>query len=388
MARINTVADARRLAKRRLPLAVFDYLDGGAGTEGTLRANESAMGEVRFRPNAGNALGDPGPDLATTVLGTPVSMPLLMSPVGFTRSMQTSGDVAGAQAAGAVGTIFTLSSMSGHTIAEVAEAATGPTWFQLYFLGGRAGAEQLVDRAKASGYQALLLTLDTAFPGNRERDLRYKLRPPISLDWKTVVKMAPQVATKPEWLAGVARDGFQLAMANALDLGPADRPMSQADALFTWIFTPARWEDLAWLRNQWSGPIVAKGIITGDDARRAVDCGFDAIIVSNHGGRQLDGVSATLPALVEVKRAVGDAVEVLVDGGIRRGSDVVRAVALGAKAAMAGRAWAYGVAAAGRPGVDRILALLREDMDRTLRLLGCDSVADLTPDHVRIPADW
>lgn len=375
--RINTVADARRLAQRRVPRPVFDYIEGGAGTESTVRANQREVEAVKFRPRVGATAGVPGPDLATTVLGTPVAMPLLLSPVGFTRMMDTRGDVAGARAASAARTIFTLSSMSGHTIDEVARAADTPQWFQLYFLGGRAGAEQLVDRAKAAGYAALVVTLDTPVPGNRERDFRYGLSPPLAVNVKTAMKMAPHVALHPRWLADLVADRFQLDLVNATSLELDHKAMSAGDALIHWLAYPARWDDFAWLREQFDGPVIAKGVTTGDDARRAVDCGVSAIVVSNHGGRQLDAAPATMTALVEVLDAVGTDVEVLVDGGFRRGADVVKAVALGARAAMVGRPWAYGLAAAGQPGVTRVLSILRDDIDRTLRLLGVSSIADL-----------
>ena len=332
--------------------------------------------------------GTPAPDLRTTVLGTDVSMPLLLSPVGFTRMMDPAGDVAAAGAAGAAGTIVTLSSMSGHTIAEVGAAATGPAWFQLYFLGGRPGAEQLVDRAQRAGYRALVVTLDTPVPGNRERDLRHGLTPPLRLDRRTITKMIPRVVPHPRWLLDAARDRFQLDLVNASTLELDGQVMSTAEALLYWLATPARWEDFAWLRQQWNGPIVAKGLLTAEDARRAVDAGADAVIVSNHGGRQLDSVAPSLAALVEVVAAVGDQVEVLIDGGVRRGADVVKAVALGARAAMAGRAWAYGLAAAGRPGIDRVLTLLRQDIDRTMRLAGAARVSDIDRTLVRVPDAW
>ncbi len=386
--RIGTVADARRLARRRVPGPVRDYLEGGAGAETTMRANIDAFDHVEFRPRVAASVGTPAPDLTTTVLGTEVSMPLLLSPVGFTRMMDPAGDVAAAGAAGAAGTIMTLSSMSGHTIAEVAAAATGPTWFQLYFLGGRTGAEQLVDRAQRAGYRALVVTLDTPVPGNRERDLRHGLTPPLRLDRRTVTKMIPRVLPHPRWLLDAARDRFQVDLVNTTTLELDGKTMTSGEALLYWLATPARWEDFAWLREQWDGPIVAKGLLTGDDGRRAVDVGADAVIVSNHGGRQLDSVAPSLAALVEVVDAVGDQVEVLVDGGIRRGSDVVKAVALGARAAMAGRAWAYGLTAAGRPGIDRVLALLRQDIDRTMRLAGAATVAEIDRSLVRIPAQW
>ena len=386
--RLFTVDRARTLARRRVPQAVFDYLDGGAETESTMRANRAAMMAVGFQPRMGVTQGDPAPSLSTTVLGRPLSMPVLLGPVGFTRMMDRHGDVAAARAAGQAGTAFTLSSMSGHTIEEVVAAATGPAWFQLYFLGGRTGAAQLVDRAQRAGFEALVVTMDTQFPGNRERDLRNGVKPPLQMNLRNMVKFAPQVALHPDWLMEFARDRFQLDIVNATALGPADHPMTVEEALMEWTAAPPRWEDFAWIRRQWRGPIIAKGIVNGEDARRAVDCGVSAIVVSNHGGRQLDGMPATLSALVEVLDAVGDSVEVLVDGGVRRGSDVIRALALGARAVMIGRAWAYGLAAAGEPGVETILSMLRVDMDRTLRLLGCQAVADLDRSFIRYPSDW
>jgi L-lactate dehydrogenase (cytochrome) len=315
-------------------------------------------------------------------------MPVLLGPVGFTRMMDRHGDVAAAVAAGQASTAFTLSSMSGHAMEEVMAAATGPAWFQLYFLGGRAGAAQLVDRAQRAGFEALVVTMDTQFPGHRERDLRNGVKPPLQMNLHNMVKFAPQVALHPDWLMEFARDRFQLDIVNATTLGPPDHPMTVEEALMEWTAAPPRWEDFSWIREQWRGPIIAKGIINGDDARRAVDCGVSAIVVSNHGGRQLDGMPATLPALVEVLDAVGDSVEVLVDGGVRRGSDVIRALALGARAVMIGRAWAYGLAAAGEPGIEAILSMLRVDMDRTLRLLGCQSVTDLDRSFIRYPLGW
>ena len=386
--RIHTVADARRLARRRVPGPVWDYIEGGAGAETTRRANVDAFHQVQFRPRVAACRGAPAPDLTTTVLGTEVSMPLLLSPVGFTRMMDPAGDLAAARAAGAAGTVVSLSSLSGHGIAEVAASATGPAWFQLYLLGGRQGAEQLVDRAKKAGYRALLVTVDTPIPGNRERDLRHGLSPPLRLDRRTVAKMAPRVLPHPRWLVDAARDRFRLELVNASSLEIDGKRLSAADALFHWIASPARWEDFAWLRDAWDGPIAAKGVLTADDARRAVDAGADAVIVSNHGGRQLDSVAPSVAALVEVVAAVGDRVEVLVDGGVRRGADVVKALALGAKAAMAGRAWAYGLAAAGEPGIARVLAILRQDIDRTMRLAGAATVGDIDRTLVRVPAEW
>ena len=385
--RIRSVEHARELAHRRVPAPVESYVEGGAGLERTLAANLSAVQAVQFLPRLGVTAGGP-PDLGTTVLGTEVSMPVLLSPVGFTRMMHIAGDVAGAAAAGAAGTIFTLSSMSGHSMEEVRAAATTPTWFQLYFLGGRHGAEQLVAGARRHGFAAVVVTMDTQIPGDRRRESRYGLSPPLRLDRRTVTKMAPFAALRPSWLLDHALDRFKLdlEMANGLERGGAT--MSAVEALLQWIGAPPTWDDIAWIGEEFGGPVIVKGVLTPDDARRAVAAGASAIVVSNHGGRQLDAVPATFAALADIVRAVGSDAEVLVDGGIRSGADVVKAVALGARAAMVGRAWAYGLCAGGQPGVARVLSLLREDIDRTMRLIGAARIGDIDPSVIRVPRSW
>ncbi len=385
--RIRTVHDARRWARRRVPRVVFDYIDGGAGAEATLRANQAAWGRVQFLPRTGVVVRG-ATDLSTTVLGTTISMPVVLAPVGFTRVMDPMGDVAGARAAAEAGTVMVQSTMSGHTMAEVAEASGQTAWFQLYGLGGREGTEQLLERAVAAGFQALVLTLDTSALGNRERDLRYTSGIPLKVDGPTMARFAPRVVTRPRWVADVVKDRFTLAVVNAVTIGPPEAPLSPTEAMVRWLASPIGYEDLDWIRRRWGGPIVAKGLLSADDARRAADHGVDAVVVSNHGGRQLDGVTATAPALVDVLGAVGSSMEVYVDGGIRRGMDVVRAVALGARAVLVGRPWVFGLAAAGQPGVTRVLSILRNDIDRTLRLLGCASIAELDASYVRAPGRW
>ena len=385
--RITSVDRARQLAWRRVIRPVEGYVEGGAGHESTMRANMAAVRSVEFVQRVGQTSGAT-PDQRTTVLGREVSMPVLLSPVGFTRMMHTSGDVAGAAAAGAAGTIFTLSSMSGHSMEDVIAAAGGPVWFQLYFLGGRAGAQNLVAEARRLGYAAIVVTMDTQIPGDRRRESRYGLSPPLTLDKSTMTKMVPFVARRPRWLLDQAMGGFQLDLVNAVRPRADGSVSTASEALLQWIFEPPTWSDLAWIKEEFRGPVVAKGVLNADDARRAVDHGASAVIVSNHGGRQLDGVPATFAALPEIVRAVGDDAEVLVDGGVRSGADAVRAVGLGARAAMIGRAWAYGLCAAGRPGVDRVLALMRQDVDRTLRLVGAETLADVDASVVRPPGTW
>ena len=386
-AHLRSVEQAQHIAHRRVPAPVESYVEGGAGTEATLTANLAAVRGMQFLPRVGVTSG-PAPDLSTTVLGTNLSVPFLLSPVGFTRMMHSAGDVAGAAAASSAGTIFTLSAMSGHSMEEVLTAATSPSWFQLYFLGGRSGAEQMVARARDLRFGAIVVTMDTPIPGDRRRESRYGLSPPLRFDRRTVTKMAPFVAAHPSWLLDHALDGFQLQLANALGLVHGGRPLTAEDALLQWLANPPTWEDIPWIRDQFGGPVIVKGVVTPADARRAVECGAAAVIVSNHGGRQLDGVPATFAALGGVVDAVGGDVEVLVDGGIRSGADVVKAIALGARAAMIGRAWAYGLCAAGQPGVERILSLIREDVDRTMRLVGAASMRDIDSSIVQAPTAW
>jgi isopentenyl diphosphate isomerase/L-lactate dehydrogenase-like FMN-dependent dehydrogenase len=388
LARLKTVDDARELARRALPRVVFDYIDGAAETERTMRANLDAFEAVGFVPRMAVPGLTVSPSLSTTVLGQEVALPVLLAPVGFTRAMAPGGDVAGAAAAHTAGTLFTLSSMSGHTMEEVFAAAQGPAWFQLYGLGGRAGAEQLVERARDVGYTALVVTVDTPIPGNRERDLHHGVTMPLRVTRETATRFAPQALVRPRWLYRFARDGFSMDLAMANGLGSPDEQMSVDEAVVRWVLSPITWDDFSWLREVFDGPVLAKGVLTAADARRALDAGASGIVVSNHGGRQLDGVPAALAALDDVVGEVGGEVEVLMDGGVRRGSDVAKAVAIGARAVLIGRPWAWSLAAAGEEGVVRTLEILRAELDRTLRLLGVGSVSELDRDCVSLPERW
>jgi isopentenyl diphosphate isomerase/L-lactate dehydrogenase-like FMN-dependent dehydrogenase len=297
------------------------------------------------------------------VLGAEISIPLLLSPVGFSRLLHRDGDVGAARAADAAGTLFTLSTMSGHRMEDVAAAASRPQWFQLYFVGGRPGAELLMDRAQAAGYGVLVVALDTQITGLRERDIANGLPGLTRVTSRNVVRFAPQFLARPRWLWDFARNQFRLEIANTSHLRPDGRPFALHEALTSMATYPPTWADLTWICRRWPGPVVAKGVLSAQDAKRAVGCGVAAVVVSNHGGRQLDGVPA------------------------RRGSDIARALALGAGAVMAGRAWGYALAAAGEAGVSRILEMFRVDLDRTLRLLGCPSVASLDRSYLTVP-DW
>jgi L-lactate dehydrogenase (cytochrome) len=386
--RIRTIDDARRLAQRRLPRVLFDYVDGAAETERTMRANRDAFEELGFEPKMAVPGLSVSPSISTSVLGAEVTVPIVLAPVGFTRAMAPGGDVAGARAARAAGTLFTMSTMSGHSMEDVAAAADGTAWFQLYGLGGRVGAEQLVRRARAAGFTALVVTVDTPIPGNRERDLHHGVSLPLRFTKETAMRFAPQAIARPRWLLDFALDGFSMDLALSNGLGAPDSPMSSEEAVVSWVLSPITWDDFGWLRDAFDGPVIAKGVLSRADARLAVDAGASAVVVSNHGGRQLDGVTATLAALHRIVDEVGEEVEVLLDGGVRRGSDVAKAIALGARAVLIGRPWAFGLGAAGEPGVLRVVELLRGELMRTLRLLGVGSIGELDRRVLTIPDEW
>src|SRR6266542_677390 len=382
--RVINIEDLRRAAKRRLPRVVFDYIDGGAEDEQTLRANCHAFEGVTFRPRC--AVATPACDLRVSVLGASLSMPLILAPVGSSRLMYPRGEEAAASAAGAAGIAYALSTLSGCRLEDVAAASEGPLWYQLYLVGGRECALPAIERAKAAGFSALVVTIDTAVAGMRERDLRNGVKELLSGKLGSMLPFVIQLLTKPRWLAGFLADGGLMKFPNVVL--PGKGPMLYADVTAALEQSVVTWEDLKWIRQAWSGPIVIRGIHTGDDARRAADTGADALVVSNHGGRQLDGVAPSLRMLPEVLAAVGDRFEVLLDGGIRRGSDIVKALCLGARAVLVGRAYAYGLGAAGEAGVVRAIEILRADLIRTLKLLGCASIAELDRSYVDVPADW
>jgi isopentenyl diphosphate isomerase/L-lactate dehydrogenase-like FMN-dependent dehydrogenase len=381
---IVEIAELREAAKRRLPKVVFDYLDGGADGEVTLRENCRVFDDVIFRPR--QAVKHAGYDLGARVLGCDLSFPAILAPVGYSRMMHPGGELAAAAAAGEAGTIYTLSTVSGHKLEDVRAASKGPVWYQLYLVGGREVAEAALERALVAGFRALAVTVDTAIAGNRERDIRNGMKQLLGGSLVSKLPYFSQFLEKPAWLAGYFLDGGRPKLENIVIPGQGPLPLvGVGDALARAVVT---WEDFRWIREIWKGPIVTKGVLTGDDARRAVDEGSMAVIVSNHGARQLDTVSSTLRALPEVVRAVGGRAEILMDGGIRRGADIAKALCLGAKAVLVGRAYAYGMAAAGKPGVARALEILREEFERTLRLLGCPSAECLNESYISVPHYW
>ncbi len=380
--RVVNIADLRELARRRVPALVFDYIDGGAEDEITLRENVRAFQDIAFRPR--QCVAVPGCDLRTTVLGMPLDLPLLLAPIGFCRMFHPRGEVAAAREANAAGTAYILSTFSGTRLEEVRQGSTGPLWYQLYVPGGRDVAEATIARARAAGYSALVVTVDTPVSGMRERDFRRGVKPLLTGDARGSLPHAWQFLSRPRWTLDYLRDGAVRVFPN-VEL-PGVGPMPCGDTSILLERTLVTWSDLRWMRDAWRGPVVVKGIDTGDDARRAIDAGADAVVVSNHGGRQLDGVAASIRALPEVVAAVDGRIEVLMDGGIRRGSDVVKALCLGARAVLVGRAYAWALAAAGGPGVARAIEILRTDVVRTMRLLGCPSVGALDGSYVEVHA--
>jgi isopentenyl diphosphate isomerase/L-lactate dehydrogenase-like FMN-dependent dehydrogenase len=381
---VVNIEDLRRLAQRRLPKAVFDYLDGGAADEVTLRENCRAFQEVVLRPR--HAIAHEKCDLRTRVLGHEISFPAMLAPVGYSRLMHPGGEVAAARAAGEIGTGFILSTISGHKLEDVRAASSGPVWYQLYLVGGREAAEAAIERARAAGFSALVITIDTPVAGMRERDLRNGVKELMGGSLLAKIPFIPELLAHPRWLAAFVLDGGVPKLENILTPGKGAMRMTDvAAALASAVVT---WKDLRWLRKVWPAPIVVKGVLTADDALRAIDEGANGVVVSNHGGRQLDGVAASLRALPEIVAAINGQAEVLMDGGIRRGSDIVKAICMGARSVLVGRAYAYGLGAAGHAGVGRALEILRADVERTLRLLGCASVAELNSSLVEVPEGW
>ena len=380
---VVNIADLRRLAERRLPRVVFDYIDGGCDAELTLRENSRIFDDVLFRPK--NAVSMGAVDLRTTVLGTELALPFILAPVGSSRMFYPRGEVVAARCAGEAGTAYTLSTLSGCQVTEVKAGTKGPLWYQLYLVGGRDIATAGIERAKNCGCSALVVTVDTAVAGLRERDFRNGTKALLTRNAFSMLPFIHQFISRPSWLAAFLKDGGLMSFPNVV---LADGPMAYADVGAALEKSTVCWDDLKWIRDLWKGPLVIKGVMIGDDARRSVDEGADAIVVSNHGGRQLDSVYPTLRALPEVVAAVNGQAEVLLDSGIRRGSDIVKAMCLGARAVLVGRAYAYGLGAGGAAGVNRAIHILRNDVIRTMKLLGCPAMSQLDSSYVTYPASW
>jgi len=365
----SSVAAAEKIARKRLPQFLVAYKYQGGGDGWTNRENHRAFTDIGFRRKAAVPYKGP-PELKTTLLGTDIAMPVIIAPTGMTRLDHPAGDMAMCGAASAEGIICSVSMFAGHTIEELASKVTGPKWQQLYWSYGRDGAEDLMDRASRCGYKALIVTVDLPWAPSLAFNLpRRNLR--------SALQFGPQVLARPRWLARFAT-GLHFDPANALrpQVGNHEQTMSPS------------WDDIAWVRQQWRGPLIIKGILEGEDARRAVQAGADAIVVSNHGGQFLDGVPPTIKMLAPIVAAVGKDVSVLFDGGIRQGSDIAKALALGARAVLVGRAPLFGLAVAGEEGVRQILRILRSELQSVLAFLGCSSVATLDASYVSVPDLW
>jgi len=372
-----TIYDLRDIAKRRTPQAPFDYTDGGADTESSLTRTRTAYEKLEFQPKI--LLNVKDVDISVNMLGKNASMPIGIAPTGFTRMMQTEGEYAGACAASDAGIPYTLSTMGTRSIEDVAKAAPdGRNWFQLYMWKDRDRSMALVDRAKAAGFDTLVLTVDVPVAGARLRDVRNGMTIPPSLTLRTILNAIPRPAW---WVNFLTTDPLKFASLDSWNGTVAELLDSMFDPTITY-------EDLKWIRGQWQGNLVVKGIQNVDDAVRSIEAGADAIILSNHGGRQLDRAPVPLYLLPEVLKAVGNKGEVHIDTGIMHGADVVAALATGAKFTWIGRAYLYGLMAGGKPGVDKALEIMRMQIIRTMKLLGARTVAELNPDHVRFIARY
>jgi heme/flavin dehydrogenase (mycofactocin system) len=378
----ETVAEAQRRAKRRLPKGVYLALVAGAEAGATMDDNVNAFSELGFRPRVADLSKER--ELATTVMGQEVSFPVLISPTGV-QAVDPDGEVAVARAAAAAGTAMGLSSFASKPIEEVAEA-NPKLFFQSYWVGDREAMLARAERARAAGAKGLIVTLDWVFDTRRDWGSPFI---PEKLDLNAMVKYAPQVALRPGYLLRWLKHGKLPDLGVPNLVAPGQDVPTFFGAYGQWMMSdPVTWDDLAWLREQWGGPFMIKGIVHPDDARRAVDVGATAISVSNHGGNNLDSTPATIRLLPDVVDAVGDQIEVLLDGGIRRGSDVVKALALGARAVMIGRAYLWGMAANGEKGVSNVPAILRSGVEETLYGLSKTSIHQLSPDDLVIPADF
>jgi L-lactate dehydrogenase (cytochrome) len=377
LARSATVDDLRRIARRRLPRGVFDYIDGGAEDELTMAANSVAYRRLTFSPRVLRDVSQV--DTSSSLLGRALTYPLVLAPTGFTRIAHSQGELAVARAARRAGLPYALSTLGTRSIEEVAEVGSDRLWFQVYTWRDRDLVAELIKRAAFAGYEAICLTVDTAVLGRRERDVRRGFTLPPKIGLSTII----DGIVHPGWLWDfLTSEPIVFANVAGMSVGDGTDAISLAEYVGTQFDPGLSWDDVDWLRQHWDGPIVVKGIQSVADAVIAAERSVDAIVISNHGGRQLDSAPATLDVLPAIAAAVGDRTEIICDGGVRRGSDIVKALALGADAVMTGRPYLYGLGAAGEAGVDQVLANFESEMKRTMALIGCTSVGDLGPDHL------
>ena len=373
----HSIADLRRAARRRLPRAVFDYMDGAAEDEVTLYRNQADFGRYELIPRF--LVDVENVDLSTRVLGADIDVPFILAPTGMSRLFHHTGERAVARAAQRAGTMYSLSSVATTSIEDIAGVSDGARMLQLYVWRDRGILKEFIRRAKASGYTALCLTVDLPLAGQRERDLRNGFTVPPQIRLSNIL----DTMLRPDWLWGFLTHP-RMTLENVRGHASAAENLFSVIDYTTAQFDPSlTWEDMAWMIQEWGGPFAIKGILSADDARRAADTGVSAVIISNHGGRQLDHSPSPISVLPEIAGAVGDRVEVILDGGIRRGTDVIKAMSLGARAVMVGRGYLYGLGAGGEAGVDRALQLLRAEIKRNMMLTGCTSVRQLDGKYIR-----
>ncbi len=379
---ITNIEDLKTLYKRRVPKMFYDYAESGSWSEQTFRENVGDFAEIHLRQKV--AVDMSGRSTASTMVGQDVAMPVALAPVGLTGMQSADGEIKAAKAAEAFGVPFTLSTMSICSIEDVAAETTKPFWFQLYVMKDREYINNLIDRAKAAGCSALVLTLDLQILGQRHKDVKNGLGAPPKLTLKNILNMA----TKPRWslgMLGTKRHEFRNIVGhvkNVENMGTlAEWTAKQFDEKLSW-------DDVAWIKERWGGPLILKGILDVEDARRAVETGADAIVVSNHGGRQLDGALSAIRVLPDIVDAVGDRIEVHMDSGIRSGQDVLKALALGAKGVYIGRAYIYGLGAMGEAGVTKALEVIHKELDTTMAFCGRQKVGELNRENLLVPEDF
>jgi L-lactate dehydrogenase (cytochrome) len=375
--RCGTIDEIRTAARRGLPKVMFDFVDGGAADEVTLRRNQSDLAELEILPRM---LADVSTvDLSTTVLGEPVAVPLLAAPMGLNGLVHHAGEAGIARALHAAGSVYVLGSMASYSVEEIAAVAPGPTWFQMYLWRDRGLVKELMDRAAAVGQRVLVLTVDVPRPAGRDRDRRNGFGIPPRMTMRTFA----EGLARPRWSAQFIRHPRMAPASVAGHGGGPQDPVSITGYINEQFDPGTTWEDVTWFRERWNGPIVIKGILTAEDARRAVAVGAEGIGVSNHGGRQLDHAPSAIRALTDVADAVGGEAELFMDGGIRRGSDMFKALATGARACLVGRPFVYGLGAGGEAGAHRVMQILTDELRATMGLAGCRSVADLDRSWIR-----
>jgi isopentenyl diphosphate isomerase/L-lactate dehydrogenase-like FMN-dependent dehydrogenase len=379
---LPAIEDVRAAARKCVPKMIFDFVDGGAGAEITLRANESDLTQVTFRAKT---LVDVARQDTTRTMGRHrFGLPLVLGPAGLVRVVGNGGELSAVKAAGARGVPYTISTSSAYSIEEIAEVATGPLWFQLYLWRSREVVKDLIDRARAAGCTTLVLTVDVPITANRTRDLRNGM----SIPPRVTLRNAIEAARRPRWLSAML-DGPAIGFRNIAATAQGDSALSHSEFINRELANlRATWEDLSWLRQQWGGLLYVKGITTSGDAELAVRAGADGVVVSNHGGRQLDGLPSTISALPEIADTVGHRAEMFIDGGFRTGGDIVKALAMGAQGVLLGRPWVFGVAAGGEKGVARVFDIYEQEIKQALALLGAGSVDELDSSFVSVPPAW